>query len=689
MLAGREELLASLDERLTAGPSTGPRVVTLHGLGGAGKTSVAVEYAHRHLDGTGLAWQFPAEDPEVLLAEFARLAAQLGVRGRVDVRDPVASVHAVLAAFAGRWLLVFDNADGQEAVRRFLPPAGRGRVLITSQSAMWPRGQAVEVPPLGTAVAAAFLVGRTGDPDEQAATDLAGELDGLPLALEQAAAYIQATGSTLAGYLSLFQARRADLLARGEVAGHPADVAATLGLASSRLRDEAPAAAGLLRLLACLAAEPIPLTLLLSAAQVTDELGSAAAATVGPLLGDPVAAGDAVAALRRYSLATPAGDGLILVHRLVQAIILAQLPSEVSAPFEQAAAALIEAAVPTDPELPGAWPVCAKLLPHARAVLGLTTSGMSRLGQYLGHSGSYPVARDLFQRIADAYGQDEAHGAEHPDTLATRDNLARWTGEAGDAAGARDQYAELLPVLERVLGPEHLDALTARRDAALWTGEAGDPAAARDQYAALLPVFTRVLGPEHPDTLATRDGLAAWTGEAGDAAGARDLLTELLPVRVRILGPEHPDTLITRHLLASWTGEAGNQAAARDQYAALLPVAVRVLGSEHPDTLIIRRQLASRTGEAGDPPAARDLYAELLPVLVRRLGPDHPETLMGRANLADWTGRAGDAAGARDLLTELLPVRVRILGPEHPDTLITRRLLARWTMEAAHGSGPS
>jgi hypothetical protein len=133
--------------------------------------------------------------------------------------------------------------------------------------------------------------------------------------------------------MSVFQDRRADLLARGEApAGHPADVAATLGLAVSRLGEQDPAAAGLLRLLACLAPEPVPLSLLLADAQSVGKLAPEVTAAMGPLLDDPVAVGDAVSALRRYSLVTPAGDGLVLVHRLVQAVTLAQVPADAACP---------------------------------------------------------------------------------------------------------------------------------------------------------------------------------------------------------------------------------------------------------------------------------------------------------------------------------------------------------------------
>ena len=211
-LAGREGLLGELEARLGGEDGAGPRVVALYGLGGAGKTSVAMEYAHRQLAGAGVAWQFGAEDPAVLAAGFGELAALLGA---ADGGDPVAGVHAVLAGGGSRWLLVFDNAPDRASVAAFVPPAGPGRVLITSRNQIWPPGQAVEVPMLDRAVAAEFLAARTGDADRRAALELAGELGGLPLALEQAGAYMQASGRGIAEYLGLFRARRAELLGKG------------------------------------------------------------------------------------------------------------------------------------------------------------------------------------------------------------------------------------------------------------------------------------------------------------------------------------------------------------------------------------------------------------------------------------------------------------------------------------------
>jgi hypothetical protein len=163
---------------------------------------------------------------------------------------------------------------------------------------------------------------------------------------------------------------------------------------------------------------------------------------------------------------------------------------------------------------------------------------------------------------------------------------------------ARDLFAELLLVQQRVLGTDHPDTLSTYYNMSLFTGQSGDHAEARDLCVDLVAVQQRVLGAEHPDTLGTRSRLAYWTGQAGDIVGARDLATELLPVQQRVLGAEHPDTLNGHHNLARWTGYLGDLAGARDLYTELLTIREWVLGAEHPDTLTTRDNLAYWTMRA-------------------------------------------------------------------------------------------
>jgi hypothetical protein len=679
LLAGREDLLAGVEARLSRGEA-GPQSVALSGLGGAGKTSVAVEYGYRRLAGLGLVWQFTAEDPAAMAAGFVQLAALLCGPGVAGGGDPVVAVHAALATRAGGWLLIFDNAPDAAAVAGVLPPAGDGQVIVTSLSPYWPGDQAVEVPVLDEDTAAGFLMARTGCGDDQAARELARELGGLPLALEQAAAYMLAAGRDIPAYVTLYQGRQVEMLARGDPAGYDKRVATSWSLAFSKLQDHAPAAAGLLRLLACYAPDAIPYRMLLQVhVGYLDYYSPEAGPITAMLLADPLVVDEAIAALRRYSLISAPAGGVVSVHRLVQAITVSQLPDEYATAWRGIAALLVMAALPDDPDQAASWPAYAALLPHAQAALrpGAHPVAMSQAANYLGYSGSYAGAREMFQQIADACRQ--ILGDESVHTLNARSNLAYWTGAAGDPAAARDQFAALLPVRERVSGTEHPITMSDRRNLAQWTGTAGDPAAARDQFAALLPVRERVSGADHPKIIADRAALAYWTGAAGDPAGARDQLAALLPAMRRVLGEEHQETLVAQANLAGWTGEAGDPAGARDQLAALLPVRVRVSGREHPETLAPQANLAYWTGMAGDPARARDQFAALVPIRERVSGAEHPYTLTVRAHLARCTGEAGDTASARDQLAALLPVEVRVFGSEHTETLYTREGLARWT----------
>ena len=368
------------------------------GNGGCGKIRVATAYARRHLAEVEVAWQFSADDPTVLEAEFSELAAQLGVRDIADTRDPVATVHGVLAAYTAQWLLIFDSAPDHASIERFLPPTGPGRILITSQNPNWPHGYAVEVQLLALEAAADFVITRTGDQDRQAAQELVGLMDRLPLALEQAAAYVLATMGTLTGYLELFRHRRTEMLRRGEPTGYAGTVATTWALAFGQLEESSSAAVGLLRLLAFCAPDAIPLRLLLQPRPgLAEELPPDTARLLTPLLEDPLAANDAIAALRRYSLISSAAEGAVSVHRLVQVVTADQMSATLAETWRQATAAVVGAAIPEDTEQPDSWPACAALLPHVQAAVPTDSDATARMASYLASIGNYSAARDLQQ----------------------------------------------------------------------------------------------------------------------------------------------------------------------------------------------------------------------------------------------------------------------------------------------------
>jgi hypothetical protein len=341
---------------------------------------------------------------------------------------------------------------------------------------------------------------------------LAGELGLLPLALTQAGAYIARTpGMSVTRYRGLlagFPARMHAVAAAGDTR----DVIARVwSLTGARIAELDPLAPRLLSVLACYGPDRLP-------ADVLYRLPGA----------DELQVAQALGVLASYSMITVSGDA-VGVHRLVQAVTLAGLAEDERQEVRDAAAGLLAGALPADPAVLGSWFVYARLLPHARAVLPAGSTAMAQIIDFLDASGDYTTARtlqhDRYRALRDTLGPD------HPGTLSAWASLANHTGQAGDAAKARDQYAALLPERERVCGPDHPDTLADRSNLARWTGQAGDAAAARDQFAALLPIIERVLSPGHPDTLDARAYLARWTGEAGDPAKARDQYAALLPDR--------------------------------------------------------------------------------------------------------------------------------------------------------------
>jgi len=293
--------VGELRQRLQQGSAAVVPAQALHGLGGVGKTQLALEYAHRYQADYDLIWWIVAEAPGAIPAGLAELGARLGlVEDTAQVADQEQLAAAVLEDLRRRerWLLIFDNAPEHQELTPYLPQ-GDGQVLITSRHPVWGgTARPVKVDTFTRAESLAFLTHRTDTKDETTAVALAEELGDLPLALEQAAAYLEHTGMPLAEYLALFRRRRDELLKLGEPTAYQGTVDTTWQLAIEQIAAIRPggrAGVALLRLCAFLAPEGIPLDLFTGHPDLLyNKLGRAAR--------DELALQEAVAAVRHYSL---------------------------------------------------------------------------------------------------------------------------------------------------------------------------------------------------------------------------------------------------------------------------------------------------------------------------------------------------------------------------------------------------
>jgi hypothetical protein len=354
---GRAESLETLQQRLRARSGIAvTQANAVHGLGGVGKTQLVLEYAHWHAAEYELIWWIPAQRTTTVVAALAALARRLGIQEQADQDEMVDELFAELRR-RERWMLIYDNAEAPEELGALLPPGGNGHVLITSRFPAW--GRVAEPLPLDVLrrhESVAFLRRRTGSNEESAAT-LAQLLGDLPLALEEAAAYIEETQVGLTDYLGLARERADELF--GLPVADERRVATAWSMSLDHLRVQSPAAGALLDLCAFLAPEDIPRDLpRRNPERLPPPLAHAAR--------DLLAYNEAVRALGRYSLATVTPTALG-VHLLVQVVVRSRLRPEGERRCAEVAVGLLYETFPDQSWKVTAWRACQRLLPHVLA----------------------------------------------------------------------------------------------------------------------------------------------------------------------------------------------------------------------------------------------------------------------------------------------------------------------------------
>jgi hypothetical protein len=603
---GRDTLLATLREGLRRGDRD--KVQVLRGMGGVGKTQLAMEFAHRFASDYDIVWWIAAEQSELIGRQVATLAVALGCAPpEADTATLVRAAMAELRA-CDRWLLVFDNTDDPSSLRAWLPGGETGHILITSRSGGWDEiAASVEIDVFDRAESAAVLQTRVAGLSAEDADELAAELGDLPLGLAQAAQTLADTGMPAREYLGLLSTRAAEILSEGRLASYTRPLAAVTQLAADRLEDKEPIAAALLAVCAFLAPEPVPARLISAAAKDLPEPLAARAA-------DPVALRLLFAAIGRSALAR-VGNDTLQMHRLTQAILRDRLTPELAAKARAESEAIVAAGDPGDRADPATWPAWAQLLPHLLAVdpanstnpaiLDLAAEATRQLWRRGDTRGTDELAGKLYEQWRHHLGDDDPH------TLVLAESL-------GDVAWDQERYADAQKLDEdtlarrrRVLGDNHPATLTSASSLASDLRKLGKFQAARDLQEDTLARRRRVLGNDHPDTLHSVRDLAAILRELGETQTALEMDEDTLARSRTVFGSDHPDTLASASSLASDLGKLGKFQAARDLMEDTLARRRRVLGNDHPDTLHSVRDLAAILRELGETQAALEIEKDL------------------------------------------------------------------------------
>jgi DNA-binding SARP family transcriptional activator len=672
---GRAGMLEQLHRRLASGEGT-LVVQALHGLGGVGKTQLAIEYAHRYAADYELVWWIDAEQPVLIPDQLAGLAARLDLPPGPTVADTVERLLAELRDRA-RWLLIFDNAERPANIADYRP-GGAGHVLVTSRSPGWGAlGGRLEVDVLARAETIALLRARIPDLGGELADKLAAELGDLPLAAAQAAGYLEQTALPAGDYLRRFRAHRATLLACGEVLGYAGRIDTTWALSLDRLRDQDPAGVQLLELAAFLAPEPIPLALVGNHAEYLDEPLRVTAA-------NPDALADSVGALVGYSLARRHPDGF-QVHRLVQAVIRHQLPPDRQRATAQHVMNLLAAAAPGDPDDPASWSGYARLAPHvlATAPLGDHSPASRQLVldtiRFLQAHGDSHGSRAVGEPLLDRWRR--GLGLDHPDTLTAGSTLTVALISVGEVEPGRALGEDTLQRCRRVLGPDHPTTLGAAASVLQALSELGEVEQVRALGQDTLQRCRRVLGPDQTTTLLAAGALTGALVQLGEAQAGRALGEDTLQRCRRVLGQDHARTLWAATTLTFALVQLGEAEPAGALGQDTLERCRRVLGQEHARTLWAAGALTLALDQLGRAEPARELAQDTLQRCRRVHGPDHAATLLAATALTHALVQLGMAEPARALGEDTLQRCRRVLGPDHATTL--------WAAAALTGASPS
>ena len=682
---GRDDILTNIHDSF----SNGEQVQALNGLGGIGKTQTAAEFAYRYQDSYPTVLWAKAHTRESLVTDFVAIAALLNLpeKNAQDQSETVAAVKRWLATNSG-WLLILDNADELEMAGEFLPPQHSGHVLLTTR-ASYAGDFAVPnvVDKMEPAEGAFFLLRKTGklksdEPLESAspglraqAEALSKELDGLPLALDQAAAFIGEMQSSIETYLNLYQTERATLLAHrgGLTQDHPS-VTVTFSLAFKKVAEASEAAADLLRVCAFLEADAIPNEIFSDGG---GELGEALSA----IADKPIELIRAIAEAGRFSLLQSEPEAkTVSLHRLVQEVLKAEMGKEAERMWAERAIRAVNAAFPEDVEF-SEWSTCSRLAPHAQKLAGTIEKEdfgfeqasrlLNQTGYYLDEHARYAEAELLYRLALEI--EERSSGSNLSVCI---NNLAVLLQATNRLAEAEPLMRRTLEIDERSFGSDHPKVGIRLNNLAQLLITTNRLTEAEPLIRRALEIGERSFGSDHPNVGSRLNNLAALLQATNRLAEAEPLMRRALEIDERSFGTDHPDVARDLNNLALLLQATNRLAEAEPLMRRALEIDERSFGSDHPRVVAQLKNLAQLLKDTNRLVEAEPLVRRALEIDERSFGSDHPSVGRDLNNLARLLQTTNRLAEAEPLMRRALEIDERSFGSDHPKVGIRLNNLA-------------
>ena len=682
---GREKELIRIHEELHRKPRavlTQGRVRAISAMGGAGKTTLARQYAEKF-------WKcypqmFWVNCRLGFESQFAHIHDMLFPdRAHVGMQDTEKAVTAFRALHAhDPRLLILDNAESETSIMSWIPKAGGCHTLITSRYANWSAAiKAVQLDVLEKEPAMRLIWQRSGHlalgSEYSTCEQLVERVGYLPLALEQAAAYIeqQGEGFGLSDYLRLYDAATLELLSIGALGSteYPDSVITTWKPTVDKLKLGART---ILKVLSFFAATPVPTKLVVDAAPTLFEIAKDIDGThsLSALGNDEVWIRSELTQLKAYSLLR--SDGVTCsLHPLLQLVERLSLkPLERDKLLSQAIQVLIETSPEANwrPESRASWEL---LSPHAEQLLLHQRNGhQSPNADLLDRLGDAYAARGLDERAVVFYrdawrSMRESLGAEDTKTLSVLHSLAFYLAKTGQVQEAEPLQRELVEIRERLSGRDHHDTIGEMHNLAFVLHHAGKRVNTIELLRKVIEGYKKAVGPTHRDTLTAVQDLGVDLGQDGKHLEAESLLKEALAGYEDTVGTDDIDTLRTLTNLGTLYEAMGNTHAAEEYLEKATKAYERLLGEEHPATLGAMTAYTNFLGRRGLIEQAEPRYQRILAIRERVQGLEHDDTLIALNNVGWVLHAKGDLSAAETIFSRALEARERVSGSEHHQTL--------------------